>query len=111
MGRYDLTDAEWKAIESHLPNKVRGVKCADDRKVLNWIFWALRSCSARADAPERYGPRTTLTNRFSRWRKAGHLDRLMDAIVAAHEATFRHAAVPVPRVAHVISSWGPSALT
>ena len=26
MGHYDLTDAEWKAIEPHLPNKVRGVK-------------------------------------------------------------------------------------
>ena len=25
MGRYELTDGEWKAIEPHLPNKPRGV--------------------------------------------------------------------------------------
>jgi transposase len=36
--------------------------------------------------PERYGPRTTVFNRFNRWRKAGVWDRLMDAIIAAHEA-------------------------
>lgn len=33
--------------------------------------------------PERYGPPTTVYNRFSRWRKAGVWDRLMDAIIKA----------------------------
>ena len=85
MGRYDLTDFEWKAIEPHLPNKPRGVPRVDDRRVLNGIFWILRSGSPWADLPERYGPRTTVYNRFNRWRKAGVWDRLMDAIVAAHD--------------------------
>lgn len=31
------------------------------------------------------GPRTTVYNRFNRWRKAGVWDRLMDAIVKAHD--------------------------
>ena len=35
--------------------------------------------------PERYGPYTTAYNRFNRWRKAGIWDRLMDAIVKAHD--------------------------
>jgi transposase len=39
----------------------------------------------RADVPERYGPPTTIYNRFNRWRKAGIWDRLMDAIIAAHD--------------------------
>ena len=26
MGRYELTDREWKAIEPHLPNKPRGCR-------------------------------------------------------------------------------------
>jgi transposase len=39
-----------------------------------------------ADLPERYGPYTTVYNRFNRWRKAGVWDKLMDAIIAAHEA-------------------------
>ncbi len=85
MGRYDLTDFEWEAIKPHLPNKPRGVPRVDDRRVLNGIFWILRSGSPWADLPERYGPRTTVYNRFNRWRKAGVWDRLMDAIVAAYD--------------------------
>ena len=41
--RYDLTDAEWKIIEPLLPQKSRGVERVDDRRVLNGIFWRLRS--------------------------------------------------------------------
>lgn len=85
MARYELTDFEWKAIEPHLPNKPRGVPRVDDRRVLNGIFWVLRSGAPWGDLPERYGPRTTVYNRFNRWRKAGVWDRLMDAIVKAHD--------------------------
>ncbi|OYZ95268.1 MAG: hypothetical protein B7Y08_08060 [Rhodospirillales bacterium 24-66-33] len=49
------------------------------------MFWVLRSGSPWADVPERYGPPTTIYNRFNRWRKAGIWDRLMDAIIAAHD--------------------------
>jgi transposase len=79
LRRYELTDFEWKAIEPHLPNKPRGVPRVDDRRVLNGIFWVLRSGSPWSETPERYGPRTTVYNRFNRWRKAGvwcpHLPR------------------------------------
>ncbi len=72
-------------IEPLLPNKPRGVPRVDDRRVLNGIFWVLRSGAPWRDLPERYGPRTTCYNRFVRWRKAGVWDRLMDAITAAHD--------------------------
>jgi transposase len=85
-GRYDLTEFEWKAIQPLLPNKPRGVPRVDDRRVLNGIFYHLRSGSPWADLPERYGPYTTVYNRFNRWRKVGVWDRLMDAIIAAYEA-------------------------
>lgn len=68
-----------------LPNKPRGVPRVDDRRVLNGIFWVLRSGAPWRDLPERYGPRTTCYNRFVRWRKAGVWDRLMDAITAAYD--------------------------
>ena len=41
--RYELTDHEWAAIKSMLPNKPRGVPRVNDRRVLNGIFWVLRS--------------------------------------------------------------------
>ena len=41
--RYALTDDEWIAIKPMLPNKPRGVPRVCDRRVLNGIFWVLRS--------------------------------------------------------------------
>ena len=83
--RYDLTDFEWSVIEPLLPRKRRGVKPKKNRRVLNGIFWVLRTGAPWRDMPERYGPYTTAYNRFNRWRKAGIWDRLMDAIVKAHD--------------------------
>ena len=76
MSRYDLTDLEWRAIQPHLPNKVRGVPCVNDRRVLNGIFWVLRSGAPWRDLPEGYGPHTTCYNRFVRWGQAGVWDLL-----------------------------------
>jgi transposase len=59
MSRYDLTDFEWRVIAPLLPNKPRGVPRVDDRRVLNGIFWVLRSGAPWRDLPERFGPRTT----------------------------------------------------
>ena len=69
MARYDLTDFEWSFIEPILPRKSRDVPRVDDRRVLNGIFWALRSGAPWAGLPERYGPPTTCYNRFRRWAK------------------------------------------
>ncbi len=85
MGRYELTDFEWRVIKPLLPNKPRGVPRVDDQRVLNGIFWILRTGSPWRDLPERYGPYTTVYNRFNRWRKAGIWDKLMDAVIKAHD--------------------------
>src|ERR687893_1296567 len=86
MSRYDLTDFEWRVIELLLPNKPRGVPRVDDRRVLNGIFWVLRSGAPWRDLPESYGPHTTCYNRFVRWRRAGVWDQIMEALAAAHDA-------------------------
>jgi transposase len=83
--RYELSDFEWSIIEPLLPNKPRGVPRVDDRKVLNGIYWRLRTGSPWADIPERYGPATTCYNRFVRWRKLGVWDRIFDAVSAAYD--------------------------
>ena len=59
MARFDLTDFEWSVIQPLLPQKSRGVKRVDDKRVLNGIFWRLRTGAPWADIPARYGPHTT----------------------------------------------------
>ena len=83
--RYELTDFEWSVIEPLLPNKPGGVPRSDDRKVLNGIYWRLRTGSPWADIPERYGPPTTCYNRFVRWQKAGIWDGLLKAVSEAYD--------------------------
>ena len=85
--RYELTDFEWAAIGSFLPNKPRGIPRVDDRRVLNGIFWVLRSGAPWRDLPEIYGPRTTCYNRFVRWRQASEKRR------RASMGEFHHTAV------------------
>ena len=83
--RYDLTDFEWSVIKRVLPKDRRGRKPRNNRRVLNGIFWVLRTGAPWRDLPGRYGPYTTAYNRFNRWRKAGIWDRLMDAVVKGHD--------------------------
>lgn len=89
MSRYDMSEFEWRIMQPLLPSKPRGVARVDDRRVLNGIFWVLRSGSPWRDLPERYGPYTTCYNRFRRWTKAGVWDRIMDAITDAYEGDVR----------------------
>ena len=83
--RYDLTDFEWSVIEPGLPAGKPGPRRKNDRRVLNGIFWVLRTGAPWRYLPNRYGPYTTAYNRFNRWRKAGVWDRLMDTVTKAHD--------------------------
>ena len=66
-----------------LPNKPRGVSRVGDRRVLNGIFWVLRSGAPWRDLPARYGPAGTVSSRFYRWRASGVWDRILAALQAA----------------------------
>lgn len=80
MTRFDLSDEEWAVIEPLLPKDGRGPKRKDDRKVLNGIFYILRTGAPWRDLPERYGPYTTVYNRYNRWGERGVWKGIFDAL-------------------------------
>ena len=96
--RYELTKYEWAAIRPFLPNKPRGVPRVNDRRVLNGIFWVLRSGAPWRDLPKSFGPYTTCYNRFVRWGRAGVWDQIMDALAATHDAAVQMIDTSVVRV-------------
>ena len=96
--RYELTDYEWTAIKPMLPNKPRGVPRVNDRRVLNGIFWVLRSGAPWRDLPGAFGPYTTCYNRFVRWRRAGVWSRIIDALAATHDAAVQMIDTSIVRV-------------
>lgn len=71
MARLDLSDFGSGLIQPLRPNKPRGVARVEDRRVLGGIFRVLRTGLPWCDLPERYGPSTTVYNRFNIWAKAG----------------------------------------
>jgi transposase len=80
MQGYELTDFEWGVIAPLLPNKPRGAPRVDDRRLLNDIFWVLRTGAPWRPLPKEYGPPTTCYN----W-KAGVWDRIMAAVSQAYD--------------------------
>lgn len=84
MARSDMSDLGREFIKAVLPNKTRGKKHVDDRRVIKGSFHVLRTGIPWADLPGEYGPPTTVYNRFNRWSYAGHGDRIMDAIADAY---------------------------
>ena len=78
--RFDLSDEEWAAIEPLLPAAKHGPARVDDRRVLNGIFYILRTGAPWRDLPERYGPHTTVYNRYVRWGRRGIWKGIFDAL-------------------------------
>lgn len=56
MGRYDLTDLQWRVIEALLPNKAPHVARVGGRRALEGIVWLLRAGAPWPDLLERYRP-------------------------------------------------------
>jgi transposase len=66
-----LTKDQFARLEGLLPTNTRGKPRVDDRRVISGIVHVLKSGGRWVDAPETYGPRKTLYNRFVRWAARG----------------------------------------
>jgi transposase len=53
--RFDLSDAEWALLEPLLQKSRRSARI-DDRKIVNAIFYVLRTGMPWRDLPPRHGP-------------------------------------------------------
>ncbi len=69
-----------------LPEQGRCPLRKDGRTDLNGIFHILRTGAPWRDLPERYGPRTTVYNRYVRWGERGVWPRIFDALATECEA-------------------------
>ena len=75
--RHELTDAEWELLRPVLPTGRRGPVRKNDRRIMDGIFFILRTGSPWRDLPERYGPYTTC---YNRWSKDGSWARIISKL-------------------------------
>jgi transposase len=81
MRRYELSPAQFALIEDLLPpNGKRGGQWKDHRRVLNGIFWLLHTGAQWREIPTRYGKWQTTYDRFTRWRRNGTIDRILERL-------------------------------
>ena len=78
-----LTKDQFARLEGLLPTNTRGKPRVDDRRVISGIVHVLKSGGRWVDAPETYGPRKTLYNRFVRWADKGVWTNLFQALAQA----------------------------
>ena len=89
MGRYDLSDEEWAIVQPLLPPVGRGKRRVDDRQVVNGLVYVLRTGAPWRDLPARYGPCTTVYNRFNRWAKRGVWIGVFEALARRSPASLQ----------------------
>ena len=84
--RFDLSDDEWALLE---PPKSRKSARVGDRKIVNAIFYVLRTGMPWRDLPARYGPYTTAYNRFNRWSRRGIWKLVFDRLASkSHDSLY-----------------------
>ena len=83
MELFWLSDRQFSRLRPLLPTDTRGVPRVDDQRVISGIVHVLRSGCRWKDAPEAYGPRKTLYNRFVRWASKGVWERIFLALSEA----------------------------
>ena len=79
--RFDLSDEEWALLEPLMPSSRKSGR-VDDRRIMNAIFYVLRTGMPWRDLPEQYGPYTTAYNRFNRWSRRGIWKRIFDTLAS-----------------------------
>ena len=78
----DLTDAEWKALEPHVPaaNKRGRPRIHSPREILDAVFYVLRSGCPWRLLPREFPPWETVYSWFRKWRTDGTFERLNAAL-------------------------------
>ena len=79
MRRHELTDEQFARLEPYLPKggPEGGHPWAEHRRILNGLFWKLHTGAQWRDIPERYGPWTTIYDRYRRSSQEGRFACLL----------------------------------
>lgn len=80
---YEISDEFWNKIQPLLPlpkpKKKAGIPREDDRKIMNGIFYLLRTGCQWKALPRFYGAPSTVHDRFEEWQKAGLFENMWQA--------------------------------
>lgn len=77
-----LTDEQWNFVRKRIPFEVGGGRPRRDaRRVLDGIFWILKTGARWRDLPKEFPSYQTCHRRFQEWRKAGVVRDILEDLV------------------------------
>lgn len=77
----DITDAQWRLIEPHIPVYPGGrPRTTDPRDVVDAILYVLRTGCQWRYLPKDFPPKSTVWRYFDEWRHNGTLDLIHDTL-------------------------------
>ena len=79
MARKVITNEIWEKLSLLLPAS-NGRPGKDDRNFLEAVCWVVRTGAPWRDMPPEFGPWKTVYNRYNRWVKKGHLDKILEIL-------------------------------
>jgi transposase len=84
--RFDLSDAQWAALEALLPKARTGRPPKwTKRQLIDGIRWRVRVGAPWRDVPVCYGPWQTVYGLFRRWQRNGTWRRIMSGLQSRAE--------------------------
>jgi hypothetical protein len=78
----ELTDERWDRIVRLLPPQkpTIGRPNTDHRLILSGILWVIRTGCSWRELPDAFGPWETVHGRYTRWRKEGIWQQVLDIL-------------------------------
>ena len=76
----DLPEKQWRIIEKFLPKQKKGRKPIDRRRIINAIFYLVRTGCQWRNLPKEFPKWKTVYTVFRRWRIAGVWKSIHDAL-------------------------------
>lgn len=86
MGRGDLADEQWLALESVFPAAGVRRRSGNRRRLVDGVRWRVRTGAPWRDVPPEYGPWQTVYGLFRRWQRQGVWVRVLTLLQARADA-------------------------
>ena len=89
MSRFVIDDVMWDKLEQLLPAP-KGRHGKDDRLFLEAVCWVIRTGAPWRDLPPDYGNWKSVYNRYNRWVKREHFNRVFEILKKRWRSRMAH---------------------
>jgi transposase len=102
-----MTDDEWACFEPFLIHRSGGRPPRNHRRVLDAVFWLMRTGAPWRDLPEEFGNWNSIFRQFRRWVGSGTWDVILEALAGTRvsDAALQMVDATIIRAHHLRGRW------